>query len=102
MEYDADIFDAVEFGDLESIKTYWTDQINIDWQDGDGMDSSMDISFSVFTNISLIFAPIGEVEALNWRAFSRSIFVIKLGEFSSESSTKEESFSLLITPLNSS
>lgn len=37
MEYDPDIFDAVEFGDLESVKMYWTNDINIDFQDGDGI-----------------------------------------------------------------
>jgi ankyrin repeat protein len=41
MEYDADIFDAVEFGDLEIVKLYWTDEINIDWQDSNGMNLVM-------------------------------------------------------------
>ena len=41
MEYDADIFDAAEFGDLDTLKSYWSDQINIDWQDLDGMDLVM-------------------------------------------------------------
>lgn len=37
MEYDSDIFDAVEFGDLETVKTYWKKEINIDYQDNNGM-----------------------------------------------------------------
>ena len=36
MSYDADIFDAVEFGDLLSVQMYWTDAININWQDETG------------------------------------------------------------------
>lgn len=31
MEYDVDIFDVVEFGDLELIKIFWLKEINIDW-----------------------------------------------------------------------
>ena len=41
MEYDADIFDAVEFGDLDSVKRYWTKEINIDFQDDNGMSMIM-------------------------------------------------------------
>jgi ankyrin repeat protein len=41
MSYDADIFDAVEFGDLLSVQMYWTDAINIDWQDETGTDLLM-------------------------------------------------------------
>lgn len=41
MEYDGDIFDAAEFGDLETLKLFWTDQINVDWQDSNGMDLIM-------------------------------------------------------------
>lgn len=37
MEYDSDIFDAVEFGDLETVKEYWTKDIDIDFQDNNGM-----------------------------------------------------------------
>ena len=41
MEYDADIFDAVEFGDLESVKMYWSKETNIDWQDNNGINLIM-------------------------------------------------------------
>ncbi|MBS9770788.1 MAG: ankyrin repeat domain-containing protein [Trichodesmium erythraeum GBRTRLIN201] len=41
MEYDADIFDAVEFGDLESIKIFWSKETNIDWQDNNGINLIM-------------------------------------------------------------
>ncbi|WMX13173.1 ankyrin repeat domain-containing protein [Aureispira sp. CCB-E] len=41
MEYDADIFDAVEFGDLESVKMYWSKEMNIDWQDSNGINLIM-------------------------------------------------------------
>ncbi|MEN0048098.1 MAG: ankyrin repeat domain-containing protein [Bacteroidota bacterium] len=37
LETDPDIFDAIEFGDIETVKNYWTDHINIDWQDNKGM-----------------------------------------------------------------
>jgi ankyrin repeat protein len=35
--FDPDIFDAVEFDDLESLKMYWRNDINIDYQDLNGM-----------------------------------------------------------------
>jgi len=41
MEYDGDLFDAAEFGDLETLESFWTDQINVDWQDLNGMDLIM-------------------------------------------------------------
>tara|TARA_B100000795_G_C22751296_1_gene419536 strand:- start:73 stop:342 length:270 start_codon:yes stop_codon:yes gene_type:complete len=41
MEFDADIFDAVEFGDLATVKNYWKDSININYQDLNGMDLLM-------------------------------------------------------------
>lgn len=41
MNYDADIFDAVESGDLETIKSYWTKEIDIDFQDNNGMNLIM-------------------------------------------------------------
>ncbi len=34
--YDGDIFDAIEFGDLESVKMYWTESIEIDYQEKGG------------------------------------------------------------------
>jgi len=37
MEYDADIFDAIEFGDLETVELYWSEKTNIDFQDNDGI-----------------------------------------------------------------
>ncbi len=37
MEFDSDIFDAVEFGDLESVKRYRTKDININFQDDNGI-----------------------------------------------------------------
>ncbi len=36
LSYDGDIFDAVEFGDLESLKMYWQDGIDIDYQEKEG------------------------------------------------------------------
>lgn len=33
MEFDLDIFDAVELYELTSIKMYWQESTNIDWQD---------------------------------------------------------------------
>ena len=45
MEFDADIFDAVEFGDLQTVQSYWTEEINIDWQDGKGMSLLMYASY---------------------------------------------------------
>ena len=36
MKYDADIFDAVEFGDLRTVKLYLTKDININFQDLNG------------------------------------------------------------------
>ena len=36
MKFDADIFDAVEFDDIESVKMYWTDEIDVDYQDMNG------------------------------------------------------------------
>ena len=41
MEFDFDIFDAVEFNDLKSVKLYWRQSININWQDQNGMDLLM-------------------------------------------------------------
>ncbi|MFK7808086.1 MAG: ankyrin repeat domain-containing protein [Saprospiraceae bacterium] len=37
MEYDSDIFDAVEFGDLKSVKRHWTKEINVNFQDENGI-----------------------------------------------------------------
>ena len=41
MEYNSDIFDAVEFGDLESLKKYWTKDININFQNDNGINLIM-------------------------------------------------------------
>ena len=41
MEYDSDLFDAAEFGDLDTLKSYWSNEININWQDLNGMDLVM-------------------------------------------------------------
>lgn len=41
MEYNADIFDAVEFGDLTTLKIYWTDETDIDYQDDKGRSLTM-------------------------------------------------------------
>ena len=41
MEWDADLFDAVELGVLDIVETYWSDKININWQDLRGMDLLM-------------------------------------------------------------
>lgn len=51
MEYDPDIFDAVEFGDLESIKLYLNENINIDHQDLNGMTLLMFASYYGFEEI---------------------------------------------------
>lgn len=37
MKFDSDIFDAVTFGDLDSVQMYWSDEIDIDYQDKFGM-----------------------------------------------------------------
>jgi ankyrin repeat protein len=36
LTYDRDIFDAIEFGDLESVKMYWQKRIEIDYQEKGG------------------------------------------------------------------
>lgn len=36
LTYDGDIFDAIEFGDLESVKMYWQARIEIDYQEKEG------------------------------------------------------------------
>ena len=36
MKYDLDIFDAVEFDDLRSVKMYWHKDTDVDWQDEKG------------------------------------------------------------------
>lgn len=52
MKYDADIFDTVEFGDLESVKLYWSEETNIDCQDCNGMTLLM---YSVsYTNVEVV------------------------------------------------
>ena len=33
LTYDADIFDAIEFGDLETIQSFWQEDIDIDYQE---------------------------------------------------------------------
>ncbi len=34
--YDGDLFDAIELGDLESVKMYWQEGIEIDYQEKGG------------------------------------------------------------------
>lgn len=41
MKYDADIFDAVEFGDLETIIDFWTEDTDIDYQEDNGVNLIM-------------------------------------------------------------
>lgn len=48
---DGDIFDAIEFGDLESVKRYWTDSIEIDYQEKGGNTMLMLASFYGFEDI---------------------------------------------------
>jgi ankyrin repeat protein len=36
LTYDGDLFDAIEFGDLESVKLYWQDSIEINYQEKGG------------------------------------------------------------------
>lgn len=36
LTYDGDIFDAVEFGDLDTLKLYWQDAIDLDYQEKEG------------------------------------------------------------------
>tara|TARA_B110000211_G_C14086771_1_gene557029 strand:- start:1898 stop:2905 length:1008 start_codon:yes stop_codon:yes gene_type:complete len=38
MEYDPDIYDAVELNDLETIQSYWTDSTDVNFQDDLGID----------------------------------------------------------------
>lgn len=51
MEYNADIYDAVELGDLDSVKLYWTENININYQDLNGMTLLMYASSYGFEDI---------------------------------------------------
>lgn len=37
IKYDPDIFDAVELGDFNSVKMYWTEEIDVNCQDNLGM-----------------------------------------------------------------
>lgn len=37
MKFDPDIFDAVEFGDLDSVQMYWTGETDVNCQDTLGM-----------------------------------------------------------------
>ncbi|MCB0533077.1 MAG: ankyrin repeat domain-containing protein [Lewinellaceae bacterium] len=41
MSVDPDIFDAVKFGDIETVKAYWTSEIDVDYQDQKGMNLLM-------------------------------------------------------------
>ncbi|MCG8329697.1 MAG: ankyrin repeat domain-containing protein [Chitinophagales bacterium] len=36
LKYDADIFDAIEFGDIETVKLFWTKHIDINFQEKNG------------------------------------------------------------------
>jgi ankyrin repeat protein len=36
LNYDGDLFDAIELGDLESAKIYWSEDIEIDYQEKGG------------------------------------------------------------------
>lgn len=49
--YDGDIFDAIEFGDLESVKMYWQERIVIDYQEKEGNTMLMLAVYYGFTDI---------------------------------------------------
>lgn len=52
MKYDADIFDAIELDDLASVKLYWREGIDVNWQDNQGMNMLM---YAVsYSNIQII------------------------------------------------
>ncbi len=51
MEFDPDIFDAIEFGDFDTVQRYWTDQINIDFQDNLGRTMLMLAVYYEFVDI---------------------------------------------------
>lgn len=52
MKYDADIFDAIELDDLASVKLYWREEIDVNWQDNQGMNMLM---YAVsYSNIEII------------------------------------------------
>ena len=52
MEYDSDIFDAVEAGNLEEVKQYWREEINIDFQDENGLNLIM--LASIYNHIEVV------------------------------------------------
>ena len=45
LKYDPDIFDAVEFGDIETVKMYFTEDIDINYQEPNGRDMIMIASY---------------------------------------------------------
>ncbi len=45
LKYDPDIFDAVEFGDIDSVKMYFTEDIDINYQELNGRDMTMIASY---------------------------------------------------------
>lgn len=49
--YDPDIFDAVVFGDLESIKMYWQNDINVNYQEKRGATMLMLAAYYGFEDI---------------------------------------------------
>ncbi len=52
MKYDADIFDAIELDDLASVKLYWREGIDVNWQDNQEMNMLM---YAVsYSNIQII------------------------------------------------
>ncbi len=52
MKYDADIFDVIELDDLASVKLYWREGIDVNWQDNQGMNMLM---YAVsYSNIQII------------------------------------------------
>ncbi|MEZ4688018.1 MAG: ankyrin repeat domain-containing protein [Bacteroidia bacterium] len=51
MNFDPDIFDAIEVGDLNSIEMYWTENIDIDYQDNNGQSMLMLAAYYGFQEI---------------------------------------------------
>ena len=68
--FDPDIFDAVEFDDLESVKMYWRNGINVDYQDLNGMTLLM---YAVsYDHIAIIEYLLSKNPDLGLRASSKS------------------------------
>ncbi|MCI5054485.1 MAG: ankyrin repeat domain-containing protein [Flavobacteriales bacterium] len=51
MEYDSDLFEAVEFGNLNAVRTFWSEDIDMNYQDKKGWTLLMYAAYYGFTDI---------------------------------------------------